>query len=382
MNIYLDNAATTPLLPEVAETMYEMMRNDFGNPSSIHAHGRIVKSRIEEARKTVAKLLNASPGEIFFTSGGTEADNMAIRCSIEDLGIKHAITSHIEHHAVIHTLEELAHKGKIGLSFVQLTEKGHIDMQHLETLLAAHPGSLVSLMHSNNEIGNMIDLDEVSGMCKKYQAVFHCDTVQTIGHQPIDLQKTEIGFIIGAAHKFNGPKGIGFIYINSNLKINPLITGGSQERNMRGGTENVYGIVGLAKALEYNCAHMEADHAHIQSLKNYMLQKLRAEIPGVRFNGDPEGRSAYTVLNVCFPPSEFSEMMIYKLDIEGISCSGGSACSSGSNVGSHVLAALGVPESCTNVRFSFGRQNTMEEIDTVIHKLKYMFSPENSLTTA
>jgi cysteine desulfurase len=307
---------------------------------------------------------------------------MAIRCSVEDLGINQVITSQIEHHAVLHTLEELAHKGKIGLHFVNLSDNGHIDTIHLESLLAAHPGSLVSLMHSNNEIGNMIDLDEVSNLCKKYQAVFHCDTVQTIGHQPIDLKKTEIGFVIGAAHKFNGPKGIGFIYINSNLKINPLITGGSQERNMRGGTENVYGIVGLAKALEYNCAHMEADHQYIQSLKNYMMVKLRQEIPGIKFNGDAEGRSAYTVLNVCFPPSEFSEMMIYKLDIEGISCSGGSACSSGSNVGSHVLAAIGVPNHCTNVRFSFGRQNTLSEIDQVIHKLKSMFLQENPVEKA
>lgn len=376
MNIYLDNAATTPLLPEVAEAMYQMMLNDFGNPSSIHAHGRKVRSMVEESRKTVAKLLNVSPGEIFFTSGGTEADNMAIRCSVEDLGITHAISSKIEHHAVLHTLEELAHKGKIKLDFVNLAENGHIDTQHLETLLANNPRTLVSLMHANNELGNMIDLDEVSALCQKYQAVFHCDTVQTVGHQPIDLQKTKIGFIVGAAHKFNGPKGIGFIYINSDLKIHPFITGGSQERNMRGGTENVYGIVGLAKALEIACSHMAEEKEHIYGLKMYMMNKLKAEIPEIKFNGDPEGLSSYTVLNVCFPPSSYSEMMIFKLDIEGISCSGGSACSSGSNVGSHVLAAIGVPQECSNVRFSFGKQNTKEEIDIVVSKLKAMFVKE------
>jgi cysteine desulfurase len=376
MNIYLDNAATTPLLPEVAEVMYQMMLHDFGNPSSIHAHGRKVRSMVEESRKTVAKLLNVSPGEIFFTSGGTEADNMAIRCSVEDLGITHAISSKIEHHAVLHTLEELAHKGKITLDFVNLTDNGHIDTQHLETLLAKNPRTLVSLMHANNELGNMIDLDEVSALCQKYQAVFHCDTVQTVGHQPIDLQKTKIGFIVGAAHKFNGPKGIGFIYINSDLKIHPFITGGSQERNMRGGTENVYGIVGLAKALEIACSHMAEEKEHIYGLKMYMMNKLKAEIPEIKFNGDPEGLSSYTVLNVCFPPSSYSEMMIFKLDIEGISCSGGSACSSGSNVGSHVLAAIGVPQECSNVRFSFGKQNTKEEIDIVVSKLKAMFVKE------
>ncbi|MBI3234163.1 MAG: cysteine desulfurase [Bacteroidetes bacterium] len=377
MNIYLDNAATTPVLPEVAEVMYQMILNDYGNPSSIHAHGRKVRTMIEESRKTVAKLLNVSPGEIFFTSGGTEADNMAIRKSVEDLGITHAITSRIEHHAVLHTLEEMEQKGLIHLDFVNLTENGHVETSHLEELLKNNPRTLVSLMHANNELGNMIDLDEVSQICQRYNAVFHCDTVQTIGHQPIDLQKTKVGYVIGAAHKFNGPKGIGFIYINSDLKIKPFITGGAQERNMRGGTENVYGIVGLAKALEIACNNMVTEKEHILGIKTYMMKRLKDEIPEIKFNGDPEGRSSYTVLNVCFPPNSYSEMMIYKLDIEGISCSGGSACSSGSNVGSHVLAAIHVPQECSNVRFSFGKQNTKEEIDFVIGKLKAMFVKES-----
>lgn len=376
MNIYLDNAATTPLLPEVAEAMYQAMLHDFGNPSSIHSHGRKVRSLIEDCRKSVAKHFNASPGEIFFTSGGTEADNMALRRSVVDLKISYAITSKIEHHAVLHTLEELEHSGIIKLDFVNLTPNGHVDTNHLETLLQNNPRTLVSLMHANNELGNMIDLNIVSNICQKYHAVFHCDTVQTVGHQPIDLQKTKIGFIIGAAHKFNGPKGVGFIYINSELKIQPFITGGSQERNMRGGTENVYGIIGLAKALDIACNHMAEEKEHILGLKKYMIKRLREELPEIKFNGDPEGLSSYTVLNVCFPPNNYSEMMIYKLDIEGISCSGGSACSSGSNVGSHVLAAINVPENCSNVRFSFGKQNTIAEIETVVMKLKEMLMKE------
>ena len=374
--IYFDNAATTPIHPDVVKVMAEAMAEHYGNPSSTHAHGRQVKTLLEEARKKVANILHVTPGEIFFTSGGTEADNMALRCSVEDHGVKHAISSKIEHHAVLHTLEELDKKGKIQLHFVNLLANGHIDINHLEELLKQFPGALVSLMHANNELGNMIDLDKVSQLCLQYHAIFHCDTVQTIGHFPLDLQETKIDFIACAAHKFNGPKGVGFIYINNRLKINPLLTGGAQERNMRGGTENVYGIVGLAKALEIAYNEMEHERAHIQGVKDYMMQRLKEEIPGVKFNGDPEGRSLYTVLNVCFPPSPVSEMMLFKLDIEGISCSGGSACSSGSNVGSHVLAAIGVPEDTNSVRFSFGRQNTKEEVDIVVGKLKEMLVEE------
>lgn len=372
MRVYFDNAATTPLDPEVMQAMVDVMREEFGNPSSTHAHGRSVRTLIEDARKKIASLLHVTPGEIFFTSGGTEADNMSIRCSVEDLKVTHAITSPIEHHAVLHTLEELAHKGRIGLSFVKVLPNGHIDLSHLEELLQQHPGSLISLMHANNEIGNLLDLDRVSELAKTYGAIFHCDTVQTVGHYPLDLSKTTLHFIAAGAHKFNGPKGVGFIYINRNLKIHPFITGGAQERNMRGGTENVYGIVGMAKALEKSYANMEEESAHIHGLKMYMMKRLREEIPGISFNGDPEGRSLYTVLNVCFPPSPISEMMLFKLDIEGISASGGSACSSGSNVGSHVLGALKVNEDCTSVRFSFGKQNTREEVDFVVERLKQM----------
>lgn len=372
MKVYFDNAATTPMHPEVVKVMADMMMSNYGNPSSIHAQGREVKTMVEDARRTVAKLMGCTPGEICFTSGGTEADNMAIRQSVETLGVKNIITSAIEHHAVLHTVEELAHQGKVNMHLVNLTPNGHVDVAHLEELLKNNNNVLVSLMHSNNELGNMIDLEEIGNLCKQYNALFHCDTVQTVGHQPIDLSKLNIHFIAAGAHKFNGPKGVGFIYINSSVKLHPFITGGAQERNMRGGTENVYGIVGLAKALELSVAHMEEDKKNLQELKSYFIAQLKANIPGIAFNGDAEGRSAYTVLNVSFPPSPVGEMLLFKLDIDGICASGGSACSSGSDVGSHVLKAIGASRDRAAVRFSFGRYNTKEEVDYVIERLKIM----------
>lgn len=378
MNVYLDNAATTPIHPEVVKVMSDMMLANFGNPSSTHAKGREVKTMIEDARRNIAKILGCTPGEIFFTSGGTEADNMAIRQSVEDLGVKHIITSPIEHHAVLHTVEELAKQGKVTMHLVKLTSNGHIDMTDLADLLTKNPNALVSLMHSNNELGNMIDMDEVGNLCKQHQALFHCDTVQTIGHQPIDVSKTHVHFLAAGAHKFNGPKGVGFIYINNAVKIHPMLTGGAQERNMRGGTENVYGIVGMAKALELSVAHLDADKARLQELKNYFIAQLRAHIPGIAFNGDAEGRSAYTVLNVSFPPSPVGEMLLFKLDIAGICASGGSACSSGSNIGSHVLHAIGADKERAAVRFSFGHQNTTQEVDYVVAQLVQMLKPKES----
>ncbi len=368
--IYLDNAATTAIDKEVLEVMKNTMEFQFGNPSSIHAHGREVRTIIENARKSVAKLLNASPAEIFFTSGGTEADNMAINCAINDYGITHAITSKIEHHAVLHTLEVLEKNGKIKLSFVNLDENGHVILEHLEVLLANNERSFVSLMHANNELGNLIDLEKIGDICEKYNAIFHSDTVQTLGHYAHDLSKLKVHFITCAAHKLHGPKGVGFLYINHTIKIKPMIHGGAQERNMRGGTENVYGIVGLAKALEIAYAELKDHQEYIQSLKSYMIDQLKYNIPGISFNGDinPD-KSLYTVLNVSFPESEMGEMMLFSLDIAGISASGGSACSSGSNVGSHVLTAIGSPSNRAAVRFSFCKYNTKEEIDIVVKKL-------------
>lgn len=373
MRVYFDNAATTPLDKEVMETMLHCMDKQFGNPSSIHAHGREVRALIEQARKTVAKLLNTSPAELFFTSGGTEADNMAIRRGIVDLNLTHAITSKIEHHAVLHTLEQMEQEGLIQLSFVNLDAKGHVDMVHLEQLLKSNPKSFVSLMHANNELGNLLDIEAVGNLCEQYQAIFHCDTVQTMGHYTHDLSKLKVHFITCAAHKLHGPKGVGFLYINHNIKIKPMIHGGAQERNMRGGTENVYGIVGLAKALEIAYREMEEHQAHVQMLKTYMKEQLQLNFPEIGFNGDTEpSKSLYTVLNVSFPPSELTEMMLFSLDIVGVSVSGGSACSSGSNVGSHVLTALGVDPNRAAVRFSFSKYNTKEEVDFAVEKLKEM----------
>ena len=371
MKVYLDNAATTPLAPEVINVMTAAMQENYGNPSSIHAHGREVKTIVEKARKSIAHLLKASPSEIFFTSGGTEADNMAIVRSIMDLGITHAITSPIEHHAVLHTLEEQEKLGAIHLDLVRIDENGNPDLVHLRELLEKNPRTFVSLMHANNEIGNITDLQAVSELCKEFNAIFHSDTVQTMGHYPIDLSTLSIDFITGAPHKFHGPKGVGFLYINGKNKIKPLLYGGAQERNMRGGTENVYGIVGTAKALELSYEHMEEHHAYIQGLKSYMKKSLLHEIPDVQFNGNvDEDNSLYTVLNVSLPCTDIADMLLFSLDIAGVSASGGSACSSGSEIGSHVLNALSKDAKRPSVRFSFSKYNTKEEIDFAVQTLK------------
>lgn len=378
--IYFDNAATTPLHLEVIEAMIPVMSEVFGNPSSTHALGRVARTEIEKARRTVAQLLHCAPAEIFFTSGGTEADNMAIRCSVHDLGVKHLISTRIEHHAVTHTLDSIEADGLARVSYLQLLPNGHIDMAHLEALLREDGPTLVTLMHGNNEIGNMIDLNEVAHLCKKYHAYFHSDTVQTMGYFAFDLQNTPVDFLNGAAHKFNGPKGVGFIYIRGGLGIKPLLHGGAQERNMRGGTENIYGIVGLAKALEIAYRDLPEKEAHIRSVRQYMIEQLVKNIPGVQFNGDYNGRSLYTVLNVSFPAHEKGEMLLFNLDIAGICASGGSACSSGSNVGSHVLAGIGVPEDRHNIRFSFGKQNTKEEVDFTVRQLCQIFEIDHKVT--
>ncbi len=371
MRVYLDNAATTPLDPEVFEAMKPFMLEDFGNPSSTHAHGRKVRAAIESARKKVAELLNCTPGEIIFTSGGTEADNTLLCNSISTYGIQHAISSPIEHHAVTHTLETVAKKGLVQLHHVQLDEKGHVDLGHLENLLREHPKALVALMHANNEIGNLLDLEKVGELCMQYSAYFQSDTVQTMGHYRHDLKKLKVHGLTAAAHKFHGPKGVGFMYINKDKKIQQLIHGGAQERNMRGGTENVYGIIGLAKALEI-CYNEMAEHEnHIKKLKSHMIEKLRETIPGVSFNGDSANleKSLYTVLNVSLPESEENDMLLFNLDLQGISASGGSACSSGASTGSHVLGALYPNSNRGAVRFSFSKNNTLEEIDFAVEKL-------------
>jgi cysteine desulfurase len=373
--VYLDNAASTFIEPSVLEAMLPYFQEFQGNPSSSHYHGRIVKNAMETARKIVAELLNAKPSEIFFTSGGTEADNMAIFGCTEQYGIQHIVSSKLEHHAVTHTIEHLEKKGNIKAHWLENDILGRLDFGQLEHLLKQHKNVLVVLMHGNNEIGNLLDLEYVSQLCKSYNAFFLSDTVQTVGHYPVDAKKTELAFFTGAAHKFHGPKGVGFLYVNQNIKIPCRIHGGSQERNLRAGTENLPGIMGLVKALEISVQNQQKNYQYIKQLKQYFMEKIKEIIPSVTFNGDVEN-SMVSVLNVRFPSSEYEDMLLFQLDIQGISASAGSACTSGSTIGSHVLHALGLSESeiKNSVRFSFSRFNTHEDIDYTLEVLNKMFS--------
>jgi len=371
--IYLDNAATTPLDKEVLNAMTPYLTEKFGNPSSIYSYGRESRMAIETARKSVAKILNAHPAEIFFTSGGTESSNTAITSSIRDLGCTHIITSPIEHHATLHTVDYLHCRGEAALSYVNVLPDGHIDLEHLNQLLAeSGEKCLVTLLHANNEIGNILDIHAVGEICKPYGAVFHSDTVQTIGHIPFDLRNTPVHFITGAGHKFHGPKGVGLLYINENVKIKPYIHGGAQERNMRAGTENLYGIVGFAKALEIATKNYQEESEYIHSLKVYMMEQVAKNIQGAKFNGDSLGNSLYTILSVSFPKTEKSEMILFNLDINNICASGGSACTSGADQGSHVIRSINNNPNQVTVRFSFSKFNTRDEIDIVVDKLQTM----------
>ena len=376
MKVYLDNAATTPMAPEIVELMSEMMKTTFGNPSSVHELGRKSRIIVETARKSIAILLNAAPKTIFFTSGGTEADNMAIKCGIHDHNITHAITSKLSHHAVLYPLEDLAAEGKIKLSYIDIDENGVISLVHLQKLLKENPRTFVSIMHANNEIGTIQDIKKIGDICKEYNAIFHSDTVQTIAHYPFDMQKLKVDFMVASAHKFHGPKGVGFMYISEDIQIKPLLRGGGQERNMRAGTENIHGIAALAKAMEMAYEHLEEEVKYIKGLKSYMIEKFKEEIPEVRFyaNCTDLDNSLYTVLSVSFPATKIAEMLLFNLDIMGIACSGGSACSSGSNTGSHVLSAISPDTNRPGVRFSFSKYNTKEEIDYTIEKLKELFA--------
>jgi cysteine desulfurase len=374
--IYLDNAATTPIDPEVWKEMQPYFEQFTANPSSIHSHGRQAKVIVEKARKTIATLLNASPSEIFFTSGGTEADNTVIQSCVLYGGIKTIITSPLEHHAVLHTAEAWEKLGMVDLKMVKVDTDGVIDLADLERLLSASPNALVSLMQGNNEIGNLLDLHAVGNLCEKYGALFHSDTVQTMGHFVHNVQELPVHFLVGAGHKFHGPKGIGFLYAKSGIKFSPLMHGGAQERNQRGGTENVYGMVGIAKALSLAYQEMAAHETHIKDLKTYFIQGLQDNFPGIEFNGlsaDLE-KSLYTVINVRFPQIQDGDMLLFKLDIEKISASGGSACSSGTSVGSHVLTALNPNAEGAAVRFSFSKNNTKAEIDRVLEVLRKIIS--------
>ena len=373
VRIYFDNAATTSLDAQVLDTMMPYLTEKYGNPSSIYSYGRETRMAIENSRKTVAKILNAHPAEIFFTSGGTESSNTAILASVRDLGCRHIISSSIEHHAVSHMVTHLDNMDEVKVSYVKLLPDGHIDLEDLEKLLAgSEEKTLVSLMHANNEIGNILDIHAVGELCKLYNAIFHSDTVQTVGHFPFDLRTLPVHFITGSAHKFHGPKGVGILYINENVRIKPFVHGGGQERNMRAGTENVYGIVGFAKALELATQQHESDSAYIGTLKYYMHAQLKKHIPGVSFNGDVVGNSLYTVISASFPKTEKSEMILFNLDINHICASGGSACTSGADQGSHVIRAVNSNPNQVAVRFSFSKYNTKEEVDHVVDLLKQL----------
>lgn len=374
--VYLDSAATTQPRPEVIAKMQDALANFYGNPSSTHSFGRAAKTQIEKARKTIAKQLNASPSEIIFTSGGTEADNMILTSAVIDLGVQHIVTSKIEHHAVLHTVEALQATYGIKVSYVNLDEFGSPDLQDLKSLLqASTEKTLVSLMHVNNEIGNMIDIDAFATLCKEHQVYFHSDTVQSIGHWEWDLSKTPVDFLTAAAHKFHGPKGVGFAFIRKNIPLKPMIHGGEQERGFRAGTEPFHNIVGLETAFVLAYENLEEERNYVRELKTYFISRLQQEIPGIKFNGHSgdSAKSTYTLVNVCLPLSpEKGALLLFQLDLKGISCSKGSACQSGSDMGSHVLNEILSKEDLDkpSIRFSFSKYNTKEELDYVVSCLK------------
>lgn len=374
--VYLDSAATTQPRPEVIADMQDALANFYGNPSSTHSFGRAAKTQIEKARKTIAKQLNASPSEIIFTSGGTEADNMILTSAVIDLGVKHIVTSKIEHHAVLHTVEALQHTHGIQVSYVNLDEFGSPDLEDLKSILqATTEKTLVSLMHINNEIGNMIDIDAFAAVCKEYQVYFHSDTVQSVGHWEWDLAKTPVDFLTAAAHKFHGPKGVGFAFIRKNIPLKPMIHGGEQERGFRAGTEPFHNIVGLETAFVLAYENLEQERSQVRALKTYFIERLQQEIPGIKLNGNSgdDSKSTYTLVNVCLPlSSEKGALLLFQLDLKGISCSKGSACQSGSDTGSHVLNEILSQEDLEkpSIRFSFSKFNTKEELDYVIECLK------------
>lgn len=367
MTIYLDNAATTPLAPEVIETMCTLMQSTFGNPSSSHSFGRTAKGLLETSRRNIAKHLNCDPKELIFTSGGTEADNLTFHIAIQDLKVERIITTEIEHHAVELTAKKLAQQFNVDLVMLTVDAHGKINLGELAKILSDGKKTLVSLMHANNEIATKIDLHEVGTICKTNGAYFHSDTVQTMGHYAFDLKNTPVDFITCAGHKFHGPKGIGFLYVNQNIKPNPMIYGGAQERGFRGGTENLMGIAGLSKAFDLAYEDLEGHQKHILALKHHFKNQLQQNIKDVQFNGcTEEFDSLYTVLNVSFPPSPKAGMLLFMLDLKGVACSGGSACSSGSNQGSHVLNGIGCDANRPSIRFSFSRYTTQADIDQTL----------------
>ena len=374
--IYFDNAATTQIDLKVIEQMKSVMSDNFGNPNSTHSYGRSSRTLIEKARKTIANQFNASTSEIYFTSCGTESDNMVLISAVRDLNVKTIITSKVEHKAVLNVVKYLEETESIDLKYVNVSNDGLIDYNHLQTLLKKCSNKcLVSLMHINNEIGSKLDLNLVGNLCKDNNALFHSDTVQSIGKYEFDLSKLNIDFIVGSAHKFHGPKGIGFVYINKNLKLNPFVIGGNQERGMRAGTESVHNISGMELAFINSYTNIQENNNHITSLKSTFIKKIKKDIPEIKFNGscDDDLLSSFSILNICLPiPKEKAVLLDFNLDMKGIACSRGSACQSGSITGSHVLNSFLSDEDLNkpSLRFSFSKHNNNKEVEKVINVLK------------
>ena len=378
MQVYFDNASTTPLLPEVQEAMIKVIKEDYGNPSSIHLRGRRSRILVEDARKTIAQGLNASTGEIFFTSGATEANNTVLLGAINSLGVKRIITTAIEHHCILHTIDHINENDLAETVVLPVDKLGQVDLDNLRSVLSQSDSkTLVSMMHGNNEIGAIADIDKIAQLCKDANALFHTDTAQTIGKIPIDVSQTPITFLCGASHKFFGPKGTGFLYIQNDNQIQPLMFGGDQERGMRSGTENIYGIKGMAVAFGKAIEEMTDRKRQTLSVKNYFIERLSNELADIKFNSTKEG--LYHVLSVSFPATDRSDMLMMNLDIAGIAASSGSACSSGVENDSHVLKAIGHDPSRKTVRFSLSHFNTKDEVDYVIEQLKKI-TPVSSIT--
>ena len=377
-SVYLDNAATTAILPEVVNTMTEVLTNTFGNPSSTHNYGRNAKAIVEQARKTIAKQLNVSSSEIIFTSGGTEADNLILQSAVKDLGVKTIITTKIEHHAVLNTIIYLSEHYDVEIIYLDLDENGQINYSQLGEFLKSKDNVLVSLMHVNNEIGNILDIKKVANLCQENKALFHSDTVQSIGHYNLDLQDIKVDFAAVSAHKFHGPKGVGFAFIRKNSGLHPIIFGGEQERGQRAGTEALHNIAGLETAFKIAYQNLETDKTYITNLKSYCLKQLKKQIPSVKFNGlsDTIENSAYTIINMRLPEiSKDATMVQFHLDLKGIACSRGSACQSGSTKNSHVLEAILAKEALkkASLRVSFSKFNTKEDVDYLVDVLKELF---------
>lgn len=377
MPVYLDNAATTPLDTEVLEVMLPYLTTQFGNPSTQYSYGRETRSAIEEARKTISQLLHCTPGEIVFTSGGTEANNTALKGAVEDLGVRRIITSVIEHHCVMHTAEYLNVRHGVELVILPVDEFGRISLQELEEKLASSSlKTLVTIMHANNEIGVLQDIKAIGQLCRQYNALFHTDTVQTFAHYKLDTTEIPVDYLSAAAHKFHGPKGVGFLYMRKSARVGSFIHGGGQERNQRAGTENVAGIVGMAFAAQKAYKNIESDITHIRSLKQYAINSLNANIPGISYNGPIDDTALYTVLNISLPPHPLGSLLLFQLDMDGICVSGGSACSSGASTGSHVIAALNKDPERISIRVSFSRNSTQSDIDALISSLKKHYQNE------